>query len=153
MLSRSVWAALWLALGAVGMAEGSEITVTGAWARATAPGQQVAGIYFDILSRANARLVGLQSPAADRGELHEMRMDDGIMRMRRLDAIALPAGEKIQLKPAGLHAMLFGLKQPLRAGDNLPITLAIVDAKGVQLSIRAEVQVRNLDGTDPHQRH
>jgi copper(I)-binding protein len=142
-----------MVLATVGLAQEHRISVIEAWTRATAPGQQVAGVYFEIVSPVDAQLMGLKSPAADRAELHEMRMDGNIMRMRPVEGVALPAGRKVQFKPGGLHAMLFGLKQPLRPGDRVPITLTIVDAGGGRYTVSANSEVRNLDGSEPHPPH
>lgn len=125
------------------------VRVTDAWARATAPGQEVAGVYLDIASDTDARLIGVESPLAGRAQLHLMRMDNGTMRMREVDAIDLPAGKTVSLKPGDLHLMLFDLKRPLKPGDRLPLTLKIEDAKGRTHLVRAIARVRNLDGSEP----
>lgn len=130
-----------------------KVEVLNAWVRATAPGQQVAGVYFDIVSSTDAQLVGLQSAVAARGELHAMSMDNGTMRMRPVEAVALPAGQRIELKPGALHAMLFELKRPLIPGAKLPVSLQLIDSQGVKHEVPAVVQVRNLDGSDPHKHH
>ncbi|HZP93901.1 MAG TPA: copper chaperone PCu(A)C [Burkholderiales bacterium] len=125
------------------------VRVTNAWARATAPGQQVAGVYLDIASDTDARLVGVESPLAGRVQLHLMRMDNGIMRMREVNAIDLPAGRTVSLKPGDVHLMLFDLKRPLKPGDRLPLKLKIEDAKGRTHLVDAIARVRNLDGSEP----
>lgn len=130
-----------------------KVEVLNAWARATAPGQQVAGVYFEIVSSTDAHLVGVQSVVAVRGELHAMSMENGTMRMRPVEAIALPAGQRIELKPGALHAMLFELKRPLTPGTKLPVALQLIDAQGLKHEVPAMVQVRNLDGSEPHQHH
>ena len=87
------------------------------WARATAPQQKVGGAYVTLTSPANDALIGGSSPVAGRVEVHEMRMDGTIMRMRELpDGLSLPAGQAVALTPGGFHIMLMDLKQPLVAG-------------------------------------
>jgi len=129
------------------------VQVTGAWARATAPGQPVAGIYLDIVSDSDARLTGVETPVAEQAQLHQMRMDGGAMRMRPVEAIDLPAGKMVTLKPGDYHVMAFGLKRPLKPGDEVPLKLTVIDAKGAKRTIRTNVRVKNLDGSDPHQHH
>jgi periplasmic copper chaperone A len=147
------WFVLPLLLVLAGAAGADGLSVSGAWTRATAPGQKVAGLYLDIESSGAARLVGVESPAAESAELHLMTMDGGTMRMRAVDAIDLPAGKTVSLKPGGYHVMLFGLKDALKAGGSVPFTLTVVDSKGGRHTVEMSAQVRNLDGSDPHKHH
>jgi copper(I)-binding protein len=118
------------------------VRVDDAWARATAPGQQVAGAFMDLTSARGAKLVGARSPAAEHTEIHLMRMVGDRMEMRALESLDLPAGEKVSLKPGGYHIMLINLAQPLKPGMTVPITLEIKDAQGKtdKLEVRAEVR-------------
>jgi hypothetical protein len=129
-----------------------EVRVTDAWARATAPGQKVAGIYLNIVSDADARLTAVESSVAGAAELHRMRMDDGTMRMRQVEAIDLPAGQTVALKPGDYHVMLFELKKALVPGERVPITLTVIDAKGAKRRLEVSARVRNLDGSEPRQK-
>ena len=104
------------------------IRVLDPWARATVPGQKVGGVYMEIVSPRDARLVGVASPAAGTAEVHSMTMDGGTMRMRAVEALDLPAGTPVKLAPGGFHVMLFDLKKPLVAGQKVPLTLVIEDA-------------------------
>jgi copper(I)-binding protein len=115
-------ALLWLLSSA---AQGQDIEVTGAWARATLPAQKVAGVFMEIRSAAGAKLVGVESPAAGSAEVHEMRNEDMVMRMRKVDALDLPAGKVVKLAPGGYHVMLFDLRQPLAPGDKVKLTLKV----------------------------
>lgn len=116
---------LWMVAGP---ASAAGVEVTGAWARATLPGQKVAGVYMEIRSERAAKLVGVTSAAAGAAEVHEMRHQDGVMRMRRIDALDLPAGEVVQLAPGGYHVMLFDLAQPLVQGRQVQLTLEVETA-------------------------
>lgn len=118
-------AALCLLAAWLGPARAEGIEVTGAWARATLPGQKVAGVYMDIRSDRAARLVGVESPAAGSAEVHEMRHQDGVMRMRHIEVLDLPANQVVKLAPGGYHVMLFGLPQPLKPGDKVALTLKV----------------------------
>lgn len=136
-----------------GFALAGDVNITDVWSRATAPGQQVAGVYFDIESKRGAKLVGVQTSLTDRAELHIMSMDDGVMRMRRIESVDLPAGETVKFKPGGYHVMLLDLKQPLEAGGKFALTLLVEDNKQEVTRYLVTAHVRNLDGSKPEQHH
>ena len=140
-------AALVCALVACGAAEAARATVriTGAWVRATVPGQPVAGAYLDLESPVAVRLVGISSPVAKRGEVHSMKEVDGMMTMRPLAGLALPAGTLVKLAPGGLHIMLFDLKQPLRAGSDVALTLTFETVSGIRFKQEVVAPVKEPD--------
>lgn len=105
------------------------IRVTNAWARATVPGQKVAGVYMEIVSPIDARLVQVSTPAAAQAEVHSMTMEGGTMKMRAVEALELPSGRPVTLAPGGYHIMLFDVKKPLAAGETVPLTL-VIEEKG-----------------------
>jgi copper(I)-binding protein len=134
-------------------AQAQPASVKDAWVRTPAPGQNVAAVYMEIVSRANSTLVAVASPAAASAELHNMTQEAGVMKMRPLEKIELPAGKPVKLAPGGLHVMLIGLKQPLKRGDKVPVTLTVLrpDAGGRSaFTVRAEV--RDADA-GAHQHH
>lgn len=120
------------------------VTVGNAWARATAPGQKAAGVYMELVSAADAALVGVETPVAARAELHTMSMDGGVMRMRAAEKIDLPARKAVKLAPGGFHIMLLDIKQPLKAGDRLTLTLTIRGAGAALSTIKVEAEVRDV---------
>ncbi|HEV8644068.1 MAG TPA: copper chaperone PCu(A)C [Burkholderiales bacterium] len=124
------------------------IRVIDPWARATVPGQKVGGVYMEIVSSRDARLTGVASPVADAAEVHSMTMDGGIMKMRAVETLDLPAGRPVKLEPGGYHVMLFDLKKPLVAGEKVPLTLVIEDAgKRVhKIAVTAIVRADDHDG-------
>ena len=131
----------------------ANISVTDAWARATLPGQQVSGAYMQIQSDADARLVGVSSPAVARVEVHEMKMDGDVMRMRELKSINLPKGKTVSLEPGGFHLMLMKLKKPIAAGDIILFTL-VVESGGKRQKIEVKAEARDRDsGGMQHHRH
>jgi len=136
----TVWLALWIAPAAHAAAVAE---VKDAWVRATVPGQKVAGAYLEIRSRSAARLVGVRSPVAKSAEIHSMSNDGGVMKMRHLDALDLPAGQSVRLEPNGNHIMLFDIKQPLEAGARVPLTL-IIEQKGKRKSVEVQAEVRSV---------
>ncbi|MBI4293347.1 MAG: copper chaperone PCu(A)C [Betaproteobacteria bacterium] len=120
----------------------AQLEVESAWARATVRGQKTSAAYMHLKSAQGATLVGAESPVARIVELHEMRMDDNVMRMRAVPKLDLPAGKTIEFKPGGFHFMLIDLKQPLGKGDSVPITLKIEGKDNTlrQLEVKAEVR-------------
>jgi len=129
----------------------ANISVTDAWARATMPGQQVSGGYLRIQSDADARLIGVSSSVVPRVEMHEMKMDGDVMRMRELKSVALPKGKTVALAPGGVHLMLMKLKKPIAAGDVIPLTL-VVESGGKRQTVRVKAEARAADGA-PHHAH
>ena len=144
-LSRLLPIGLFWVVSAVAAADA--VQVTDAWARATVPGQKVAGAYMQIVSAVDARLVGVASPVAGSAEVHWMTMEGGTMRMRAIDALELPAGQVVELAPGGYHVMLFQLKQPLVAGERVALTLDFETAAGqkLQVPVSAEIRARAVD--------
>lgn len=129
---------------------GAQVTVSGAWVRATAPGQKIAGAYLMIKSTTAAFLVGGSSPAAKTVELHEMSMENNIMKMRPVARLELPAGKPVELKPGGYHLMLIDVKRPLAAGESVPITLKVEDQQGRRQNVELKAQVGELVAGGPH---
>lgn len=119
------------------------IKAANAWVRAPAPGQKTAAAYVDLTSAQNAALVAAGSPVAERVELHSMTMDGGVMRMRSLPRIELPAGQTVKLAPgAALHVMLVDLKQTLKPGDKVPLVLSVQSSGTSLTTLNIEAEVR-----------
>ena len=110
MKSKLVYVVAALAFGSV-HAEG--VDVQGAWARATVLGQKATGAFMKLTAKDGAKLVGAASPVAGVTEVHEMKMEGDVMRMRAIPGLDLPAGKTVELKPGGYHVMLMDLKAPL----------------------------------------
>lgn len=107
------------------------------WARPTAPGQPNGGGYLKLTNGGAAdKLVSARSDVAASVELHSMGMDGNVMRMRQVDAIELPAGQVVELKPGGLHIMFNGLKAPLKEGDSFPVKLTFEKAGEVTVDVK-----------------
>ena len=120
------------------------VSVANAWVRGTVPAQTASGAFMDLVSRDGARLVGAASPLAGSVELHEMRMDGNVMRMREIGTLELPAGKTVKLDAKGYHLMLLNLKQPLKAGAIAQLTLTIEGRDGKRSTIEVKAQVREL---------
>lgn len=142
MSSKLSWLGLLLAL--VAAPSLAEVSVTDAWVRGTVPGQKATGAFMQLKSSADTTLVSAASPAAKVVEIHEMAMDGGVMRMRAVGKLALPAGKAVDLKPGGYHVMLMDLGAPLKEGDSVPVTLTFADKDGRQSTQEIKVPVRAL---------
>ncbi len=131
-------------------AEGASgaIRLEEAYARALPPGQPNSAVFLRLTNEgaSDRALVGAASRVCDVVELHTHRMEDGMMRMRRIDRIPLPAGETVALEPGGLHIMLIGLHEPLRAGDSVPLELVFDDGSRSHL----DAPIRALVAHDGH---
>lgn len=116
------------------------ITVANAWARATPGGATVGAVFLEIRADKDTsdRLTGISSPVADRTEIHSSSMQDGVMKMRRLDTVDLKPGETLVLKPMSEHIMLFNLKRPLKEGDAVDLTLTF--EKAGPIAVKAGVK-------------
>lgn len=122
-------------------AQTAAVQVEGAWARASVQGQKATGAFMRLTARDGARLVRAESPAAGVTEVHEMKMEGDIMRMRAMPELDLPAGKTVELKPGGYHVMLMDLKAPLAKDSTVPITLVFQDAKGAESKLNLTVPV------------
>ena len=133
-----------LAFAALGAS--AQTFVSDAWVRGTVAGQTSTGLFGNITSTGGGKLVQAWTPLAARTELHEMSMEGDVMKMRPIDAVPLPSGQTVELKPGGLHVMLLGLKQPMRPGETVPLTLVVLDPGGNRTEVQVKVPVRALDG-------
>jgi hypothetical protein len=133
-------------------AAASIIAVTEPWSRETAEGQNAGGAFMTIANTGTAadRLTGGSTPVAGRVEIHTMSMDGGVMRMRQLDeGLEVPVGGEVTLKPGSFHVMLMDLKQPLKAGDTVPLTLTFKGAGTVE----TELVVKPAGTMAPEMKH
>jgi copper(I)-binding protein len=135
-----------LVLGMIGTAiahdyKAGDLVIDHPWARATAPQQANGAAYLTVTNDGGAadRLIEAQSPVAGRVELHTHEVDsEGVMRMREVDGIDLPAGETIALRPGGLHVMLIGLGDRLVEGEAFALTLVFEQAGPVEVEVQVE---------------
>ncbi len=115
-----------------------DLVISQSWSRATPGGAKVGGGYLTIANKGTApdRLIGGTSDVADKVEVHEMSMANGVMTMRALDGgLTIEPGKTVSLAPGGLHLMLLGLKAPLKQGQAVPVTLTFEKAGAVKLSL------------------
>ncbi|MBB5272412.1 copper chaperone PCu(A)C [Quisquiliibacterium transsilvanicum] len=129
---------------AVSSAAFAQVTVKDPWVRGTVAQQKASGAFMLLQSATAARLVSAASPVAGVVELHEMRMEGDVMRMRALTGLDLPAGSTVELKPGGYHVMLMDLKKPLQEGDMVPLTLTVEDKDGKRSTLVVQAPVKAL---------
>jgi hypothetical protein len=122
------------------------VKIDNAWVRATAPGQKVAGGFMNLTADADMALIGGSSPISNSVELHFMRMENGVMEMRQMKEIKLPKGKTVTLEPGDLHVMFIGLKNQVKPGQKVPITLIIKGANGKEQKIAVEAEVHKPSG-------
>jgi copper(I)-binding protein len=131
------------------MAYAHEVQVNQVWTRATVAGQKSAGVFMEILVPRDAMLIKAYTPWAKKTELHEMKMEGDIMKMRPIKSIVLQANVPTVLKPGGVHVMILGLKKPLKIGDKLPLklTFEFADKHKEEIVINADVVAQTAVGT------
>ena len=119
----------------------SSVKIEDAWVRGTVAQQKATGAFMRLTAQRDTRLVAASSPVAGVVEIHEMSMDNGVMKMRPVAGLELPAGRTVELKPGGYHVMLMDLKAPLAKDTTLPMTLTFQNAKGVKSTQEIKVLV------------
>ena len=117
------------------------VQVDGAWARASAGAATTGAAYVTLMGGMQPdALVGVSTPVAAMAEVHETSNDNGVMKMRPVEAVPISPHQMVTFKPGGYHIMLTGLKHPLAAGQSFPVTLTFAHA----VSVTVEVQVRAI---------
>lgn len=137
--------------GSVYAATGETVKISEGWVRATNPGQPVGAAYMTLTSQENVQLTTVKGNISANIEIHNMRIENGVMKMRMLDTLALPAKTAVQLAPGGLHIMLFDLKTPLLVGQEIPLTLHFnktVNGKATKNSFTQRVVLRVKTSAD-----
>ena len=142
-----------IAVGGAALAQQAQPTarveVTKAWARATPGKSTIGAAYATVTAPAGDKLIGAATPVAGSAQIHEHSMENGIMKMRQVDAVPLPAGQAVTLSPGGYHIMLMDLKAPLVAGQSFPLTLTFEKAGTVE----AMVTVGGVGASGPADGH
>jgi hypothetical protein len=122
-------------------AQTAPVTVQGAWVRASVQGQTTTGAYMTLTAREPLTLTGASTPVAGVADVHEMKMEGDVMRMRQVEGLALAPGKPVTLQPGGFHIMLTELKATLKPQTSIPLTLHFRDAKGATSELRLSVPV------------
>ncbi|NBQ89975.1 MAG: copper chaperone PCu(A)C [Betaproteobacteria bacterium] len=131
--------------GAAGLAPAhAQVTVTDPWVRATVPQQKATGLFANVTSARGGKVVAASSPVAEVVEIHEMAMDNNVMRMRAIAALDLPPGKAVELKPGGFHVMLMGLKQQVKEGETVAVTLVVEGPDGKREHVEVKAAARAM---------
>jgi len=131
----------------------AQTVVDDAWVRATAAGQPSTGAFMHITSSTDSKLVEVRSPVARTVQIHESKMQNDVMSMQPVAAVALPAGKSVAIEPEGYHVMLIDLVNQVKAGDQVPLTLIVEDSKGVKELIEVKAEARALNSMPMHHDH
>jgi copper(I)-binding protein len=122
----------------------ADLEVKTPWARSTVQGQPATGAFMELTSKNGVVVVGASSPVAGTVEVHQMKMDNGVMKMSALRQLEVPAGGSVSLAPGGYHVMLMDLKQQLKPGDTVPLTLKVKGKNGKQEKVEVKAEVRDM---------
>jgi copper(I)-binding protein len=134
-----------------GTAYAQTVDVKDAWVRTSVPGQKATGAFMNLTAKDGAKLVAASSPVAGVTEVHEMKMEGDVMKMKALaGGLDLPAGKTVELKPGGYHVMLMDLKTALPKESTIPLTLVFKDAKGAESRVELKVPVAVSPMTAAH---
>jgi periplasmic copper chaperone A len=140
-----VFAALILGLGATSAAaedvKAGDLVISQAWTRATPGGAKIGGGFLTIENKGTApdKLIGASADAAGKIEVHEMAMNNGVMKMRPVEnGLTIEPGKSVKLAPGGFHLMMMDLKSPLKQGDKVPVTLQFEKAGKVAVTLDVE---------------
>jgi len=126
---------------ACGTSAFAQVMVKDPWVRATVPQQMATGAFMQLSAPAESRLVEVRSSVAGVVEIHEMAMEGNVMKMRAVPGVELPAGKTVELKPGGYHVMLMDLKQQMKEGEVVPVTL-VIESGGKRETIEVKATVR-----------
>lgn len=131
----------------------AQVTVHDPWVRATVPAQHATGAFMQLTAARDTRLVAVHSPLAAAVEIHEMSMTDHVMRMRAIPGLDLPAGKTVALAPGGFHLMLLELKQQVKAGGTVALTLVFENADRQRTTVEVAASARALSEVPPAKPH
>lgn len=124
------------------------ISIHNPWVKASYPGQNVSAGYMTLTSASDATLVKISSNVSDSVEIHSMKMENGVMKMRMLPELALAAGKPYKLEPSGFHLMLFDLKKPLTDGQAVNFELTFKNSQNVEFKRNVKAVVKSAESTN-----
>lgn len=128
-----------------------DITINHPWARATPPKAVNSGVFMQLTSKSADQLLFASSEMADKAEVHEMKMVDGVMKMRQLPTgVELAPNQSVKLAPGSFHIMLFGIKQVLKEGDQFPLTLTFAKAGKITVDVKVQAMTDLTADTPTH---
>lgn len=139
-----------------GDVKAGDLVISQAWARATPNGAKIGGGYLTIENKGTTpdRLIGGSGAIAGKMEIHEMAMNNGVMKMRPIDkGLTIEPGKTVKLAPGGYHLMMFDLKSPLKQGEKVPVTLEFEKAGKVTVSLDVQAVGAQGPGGGDHSGH
>lgn len=125
----------------------AQVLVEDAWVRATVRGQQATGAFMRISTNKDVTLVEARTQNAGFVEIHQMRLEQDVMSMRPVNGLLIPAGQNLEFKAGGYHLMLMDLKQPVRVGFEVQLTLVFEGKDGKRESVYVHAPIAN---NSPH---
>ncbi len=148
-MKKTCLAGLLLAFSGAGLAQ---VQVANPWVRATVAQQKTTGAFMSITAAKGGRLLEARTPVAGVVEIHEMKMENNVMRMRAVEGLELPAGKAVELKPGGYHVMMMELRQQMKEGETVPITLIVEgpDKKRETVEVKAVVRALTAGASKGH---
>ena len=120
----------------------AQVTIKEPWVRSTVPGQSATGAFMQLTARQDTKLIAVRSPVAGIVEVHEMLVDKGIMKMRSVDKLLLPAGKTVELRSGGYHVMMMDLKRQIKTGDEVPLTIEFESSQGQRVTVDVKAAAR-----------
>ncbi len=120
----------------------AQVTIKEPWVRSTVPGQSATGAFMQLTARQDTKLIAVRSPVAGIVEVHEMLVDKGIMKMRSVDKLLLPAGKTVELRSGGYHVMMMDLKRQIKTGDEVPLTIEFESSQGQRVTVDVKAVAR-----------
>lgn len=135
------FSALAILLGSAAASQ-AQVTIKNPWVRSTVPGQSATGAFMQLTARQDTNLIAVRSPVAGIVEVHEMRVDNGIMKMRSVDKLPLPAGKTVELQSGGYHVMMMDLKRQIKTGDEIPLTIEFESSQGQRVTVDVKAVAR-----------
>ena len=146
--------AMLLALSCTGLAQAQSVTIKDAWIRGMVQGQTATGAFMEITAKSAVRLIGVATPVTKHAEVHNMTMENGVMKMFPVDGVDVPAGKMVRLASGGYHVMLMNLPKALNAGDRVPLQLTFELADRKRETVELSVEVRDVRGQPaPQHKH
>jgi copper(I)-binding protein len=134
-MRRKLLFALFIVVSACGPGTAPGIEISSARSPATPPGATVAAVYVELKALQTDKLLGADTPVADRVEIHSTAQENGMMHMRQTATVDIAAGSTVKFEPGALHLMLIGLHEPLAAQSKFPVTFRFENAGSIPVEV------------------
>jgi copper(I)-binding protein len=121
------------------------VSIHNPWVRTTNTGQNISAGYMTMTSATDVTLIKAASDITESVEIHSMKMENNVMKMRMLESLSLTAGKPFKLEPGGYHLMLFDLKKPLTDAQVVSFELTFKNNKNVEFKQKVKAVVKNLE--------